>query len=154
LLPRVDFSGAAPVHDVASGTGHVLAPPGFFRLSAFRLKGWRRAATEAALEGGDTDRMQGNVFTRGGVTRPVVVLRGSLLWYYSLPPGRPAVVAEACYVPLHGGLPVSGDIGVDPRAVEALCFANAGMAYVAAGNAAMGGALLEQSGALLPLLVN
>jgi hypothetical protein len=96
--------------------------------------------------------MQGNAFTRGGVTRPVVVLRGDLLWYFSLPPGVPAVVEEAFYVPLHGGLPVSGDIGVDPRAVEALCFANAGMVCTATGNAGTGEALLKQSGALLPLL--
>ena len=155
LLPRVDFSGVLPEHNPLDGTGHVAVPSGFFRLVSFRLHGWRRSARQVADAGGDVAARQSNLYTRGSVTRPVVVRDGDVLRYYSLPPGVPAVVEEALHVQLHGGFPASddGEVDVHESLVEALCHANAGMACRALGDAKTGEMLVERSNSLLPLMV-
>ncbi len=81
-----DFS-SSPVMPMDDGSGVVALPDGFLRLKAFRMKGWKRPVTVAYSVGSPVYMRQFNECARGGCAKPVVVIDGDTLCYFSLPEG-------------------------------------------------------------------
>lgn len=71
-----------------SKIGSLTLPIDFIRLVSLKMKDWQRAVTELAIQGDDIAKRQSNKFLRGGIARPVAVLRksseGYILDYYSI----------------------------------------------------------------------
>lgn len=55
------------------GSGYVVLPDDFLRLSQFKLNSWNRSVVNAAEEGSAISYMQRNLFTRGTPVKPVCV---------------------------------------------------------------------------------
>lgn len=84
LLPSTDFSQSV-VTSKTDGSGSVVLPVGFARLIEFRMEGWLRPVTKAIDTSHPRYSRQFNRATRGGVAKPIVVINGNNLEYYSLP---------------------------------------------------------------------
>lgn len=55
------------------GSGYIVLPDDFLRLSQFKLSSWNRVVTNVAEEGSTIALMQHNSFTRGTPLKPVCV---------------------------------------------------------------------------------
>lgn len=68
--------------------GTIFLPDDFVRLVSLRMNAWERPVTELAVQGDDVARMQSSKYLRGGVAKPVAVLRksdkGYKVDYYSV----------------------------------------------------------------------
>lgn len=140
LLPsrffeETDFSGSPRVTDAPDGTGYIMLPDDFLKLSRFKMKGWKQSCMDAIESSPLVDRKQSNEYLRGTPQRPVCVLRSmyadgryrKTLHYYSLPKSNMAdkhVIEEASYIRnlliMPFELPLS-DEAIDP--VAYLCAA-------------------------------
>ena len=90
----VDFS-LSPAMPLENGSGVVALPEGFLRLKSFRMKGWRRPVTVAYDVGSPMYLRQFNECARGGCAKPVAVIDGDTLCYFSLPDGAPHEIETA-----------------------------------------------------------
>lgn len=81
-----DFSTSAVVTKRADGSGSVVTPTDFVRLVEFRMDGWHRSVTSPITPHSPLYTRQFNPVTRGGCSKPVVVLHSGYLEYFSLPP--------------------------------------------------------------------
>ncbi len=90
----VDFA-ASPVMPLDDGSGIVALPEGFVRLKTFRMKGWKRPVTTSYSVGSPVYFRQFNRCMRGGCAKPVVIIDGETLCYFSLPQGADHVVESA-----------------------------------------------------------
>lgn len=71
------------------GSGYVVLPPDFLRLTLFKMRSWRNPVFDAIGDDTEEARMQYNVYTRGTPIRPVCVLSRDLsgskiLQYYTV----------------------------------------------------------------------
>lgn len=160
LIPPVDIEPGA--NNLTDGTGYVELSDDFFRLSAFRLRGWKRAVFDAEREDGRVWSVQGNKYTRGSAMRPVcVICRDGKMRYFSLPHGSRAsehIVEEYSYVPVirsveDGMIYVDDDTDLlaDVRIVEPLCYAVAANVLALRGRADMASALEERAKGMIPM---
>lgn len=87
-------------------SGRIPLPKDFLRLHSFKLTAWQRPVFEAIGVTNPKYKLQHNVVTRGGVVKPVVVIRGfpgkvvsfvgvMTLEYYSAPIGGSHLVEYA-----------------------------------------------------------
>jgi hypothetical protein len=98
----------------SDGTGCVLLPGDFYRLTSFRMRGWQRAVYVAEEETEVTAQVQANEYVRGNYELPVCTLapyaplyegmaaegNGRMLRYYSLPRNREHRIEFGFYVPV------------------------------------------------------
>ena len=120
LLPKTyftikDFSRQKLVYDLTKGTGYVLIPEDFYKLSSFKIKGWQ-VTIETLIDNNDPlAKIQANEYTMGNVCRPVCVrnkisikerqvddtiaVPTDVIQYYSLPKGYKHELEEALYIP-------------------------------------------------------
>ena len=79
-------SGTPDTNDAKIGT--ISLPADFLRLVSFKMKEWLKPVTTFALPGDDIAVKQSNKYIRGGVAKPVAILRktstGHLVSYYSI----------------------------------------------------------------------
>lgn len=79
LLPpiKVNVASVSFVHekDLANGTGYIALPADFIRLSSFKMAAWQRPVVDVISMTNPLFDMQKNRATRGGVNKPVVVIR-------------------------------------------------------------------------------
>jgi hypothetical protein len=101
-------------YSAAEGTGCVVLPDDFYMLSAFRMRGWQRAAYHAPEETEELSQVQSNEFIRGNYELPVCTLTlyapiypgmppdgdGRMMRYYSLPKRAPHHIEFGFYIPL------------------------------------------------------
>lgn len=93
LCPPTNM-GIATGTSNGDGTGHVELPDDFIRLISFKMSEWKRAVTTPISEDHPLYNLQKNTFLRGGINKPVVVIRNNynsnssasekLLEYYSV----------------------------------------------------------------------
>ncbi len=57
------------------GWGYIGMPPNFIRLYALKMIPWKRGVTEAISVDNPKYKLQSNPFTRGGLAKPVVVVK-------------------------------------------------------------------------------
>lgn len=62
---------------VVSGVGHSELPADFLRLAEVRLPGWKRSVIYPITSEDPEYVLQQNEFTRGGISKPVAVIRGN-----------------------------------------------------------------------------
>jgi hypothetical protein len=158
VMPRiwfknVSFSGQPRQAFLQAGTGYIELPDDFYLLTAFKMKGWKKAVGEASIEDALTASIQSNEYTRGSVVRPVctvsVKITGTgisgadvsgggysekrVLNYYSLPRGLPThEVEEAVYVPIHNSIQGLSDVHVldiNAQVLDTLSFLSAAMVF-------------------------
>lgn len=89
-----DFSDAE-VHPAEDGSGWVSLPREFISLIAFQMEGWQRPVTQTVNNRSWNYSRQFHKVLRGGVSRPVVVIDGGRLYYYSLPQGTDHAIRRA-----------------------------------------------------------
>lgn len=72
-------------------TGYIVLPDDFLRLVSFKMSVWKRAVTQAISEENPLYNKQKNTYTRGGIAKPVAVIRfepsennRKVLEYYSV----------------------------------------------------------------------
>lgn len=111
-----DFSEQKLHFEISQGTGYVILPSDFYRLSSFKIKGWQ-TTVETLIDNNDPlAKVQANEYTRGNICRPVCVLNmkavkvregdaivptpKQVIEYYSLPKVIKHEIAEALYIPL------------------------------------------------------
>lgn len=90
----VDFA-SSPVMPLDDGSGIVALPEGFVRLKTFRMKGWKRPVTTAYPVGSPVYFRQFNRCMRGRCAKPVAIIDGDTLCYFSLPRDADHVVESA-----------------------------------------------------------
>lgn len=136
-----DFSKQRLVHDITQGVGYVVLPDDFYKLSAFKLKGWFTACETLVDNDDPIARRQANEYVRGSVTRPVCVKnnRGivradedtppvfDILCYYSIPKGNKAIIEEALYIPLEE--PLSDNTKLNEKLIRPLAYLCASMVF-------------------------
>ena len=117
-----------PVEDVkmqvtatadSHGVVKAVYPDGCMRPVEWQLDGWHRSVTHFARPDDETDLLQRNPWTRGGVCRPVAVDHGSWLMLYSLPAGTTPVVTMARCVTYTSGRYAFSEAAI-PSLTEAL----------------------------------
>lgn len=79
----VDFSNMQQTKN-SDGTGKVLLPDNFIRLVSFKMTQWSREVTIPYDKTSIMYKKQSNIFTRGGVSKPVVILDSDNLYYFSV----------------------------------------------------------------------
>lgn len=99
-IKKLEASPKANTEDVNMGS--VELPADFIRLVSFRMKGWKRSVTSPALEGDEIALRQSNAFLRGGVAKPVGVIRtsptGLVMDYYSILAEEAHVIETLDYI--------------------------------------------------------
>lgn len=78
----------ASANEGDSKIGSISLPNDFVRLVSLQMKEWHRPVTTLAIQGDPVAKRQSNKYLRGGVARPIAVLRktanGYELDYYSV----------------------------------------------------------------------
>lgn len=116
---RFDFS-LSEIESFGDGTGRVLLPKGFLRLAGFKMDGWKRAVFEYITPLDKKYHRQHNNITRGGVSKPVVVVDSGYLYYYSVATNAAHKILRADAV-----LEQIADESYPKRLVDALCWLTA-----------------------------
>lgn len=107
LLETSDFYQESSVEDniVDNGdqTGYIILPSDFLRFISFKLDVWNRPVTKTITENTQLYSRQKNIYTRGGIDKPVCALLskpsvGKILEYYSTI-NSDHTVDHAYYVP-------------------------------------------------------
>ena len=106
LNPKVYNVPEGAITDNGDGSGSVLLPSDFVNLLEMRLDGWERPCTVLAPSGSPIALAQGNIYTRGGCSKPVCVdavnsAGARVVEYYSLPKGKSPVVKNFVYEALY-----------------------------------------------------
>jgi len=76
--------------DYGDGSGYVILPDDFVKLISFKMTEWKRPVTKAIGEFDPKYKLQKNNYTRGGIAKPVCVIRYQptldfkILEYYSV----------------------------------------------------------------------
>ena len=115
LLPlswfeKKSFSTSTKVVNATDGTGYIILPDDYLKLSSFKMTAWKQSCMEANDETPAINRKQANEYLRGNIYKPVCVLRfinhesalKKAMWYYSLPRTTDEathVVETALYIP-------------------------------------------------------
>ena len=94
LTNRVNFS-SSEIENLGDGTGRVKTPTGFIRLTKFKMKGWHKEANDNITPSHKFYYKKTNRISGGGIAKPVVVLDGDYLYYYSLPLDSPHTLETA-----------------------------------------------------------
>ena len=148
ILPKTyftvkDFKNQSLVHDISQGTGYVLTPDDFYKLSSFKIKGWQ-VVVETLIDNNDSlAKRQANEYTRGNICRPVCVLNNvsinkkqgeatiavptDVIQYYSLPKGYRHEVEEALYIPVEK--PLSDESKISEKLFIPLAYICASMVF-------------------------
>lgn len=81
--------------------GEIVVPDDFLRLVSFQFQEWQQPVTNLAMEGDEIAQRQANKYLRGGIAKPIGVLKktsaGLRIVYYSRSP-------EVVWVPDSNGL--------------------------------------------------
>ena len=85
----VDISGSmGNIYAIDSNVGYLILPTDFLRLSSFKMTQWHRPSVVAISETHPEYILQTNQYTRGGIAKPVTVLKDAggerRLYYYSV----------------------------------------------------------------------
>lgn len=89
-----EFSDS-PTIQLEDGSGVVQLPKGFIRLKLFKMECWARPVTLAHTINSAVYSKQFNTYTRGGKSRPVVVIDGQSLCYFSVPENEQHIIEKA-----------------------------------------------------------
>lgn len=89
-----DFS-KSPTIQLEDGSGIVALPKGFIRLKLFKMECWSRPVTLAHTVNSPVYSKQFNPYQRGGKSRPVVVIDGNSLCYFSVPDTEQHIIEKA-----------------------------------------------------------
>lgn len=106
LLEQTDARDMLVPKPFQDGSGEVVLPDDMLRMTLFRMHGWKRAVTRFIDESHPSAELQNNIYSRGGVSKPVALITNNgsgnrVLRYYSLPPEvRVHKIEEALYVKL------------------------------------------------------
>ena len=150
-LPRwwfnnATFNDATIVADLVHGTGLVVIPDDYYLLTSFKMKGWQKSVMEFAPATSFNYSVQNNIFTRGNVIRPFVILDTAMVGteqkkiarYYSLPfPIDAHEIEEAMYLPTPTDIDTLADtdtLDFNDKAQEAVCYDCAKEVFVRLGN--------------------
>lgn len=104
LLEQTDAREILVPKQLQDGSGEVVLPDDMLKMTLFRMQGWKRAVTRFIDEGHPAAELQNNIYSRGGVSKPVALITNNgsgsrVLRYYSLPPEvRIHKIEEALYV--------------------------------------------------------
>jgi len=98
LLSPESFAGSTHVRYTEEGIGKVDLPADYLKLHSFKMLTWERDVTNSITPADPKYKLQSNAITRGGVSKPTVVVKNGYLWYYSLPIGVEGVIEEALYI--------------------------------------------------------
>lgn len=115
-----DFSTSV-ITKRADGSGTVVIPEGFVRLVEFRMNGWERNVTSAITPHSPLYARQFNKVTRGGCSKPVVVLHSGYIEYFSLPVDTEHKISSARYIQ------ECKAEELPPKLIDALCWLSAAM---------------------------
>ena len=101
LTNRISFNDSK-IEDLGDGTGRVKIPEGFVRLTKFRMDGWHKEANDNITPDHKFYYKKTNRVSGGGVAKPVVVLDGEYLYYYSLPADKRHILKTAEAIVIQG----------------------------------------------------
>jgi len=82
LVDPAIFDASSPI-DNGDGTGYIPLPSDFLRLHSFKMAEWAVTLNQPISESSPKYPLQKNTVTRGGVVKPVIVIR----WGYDIPGG-------------------------------------------------------------------
>lgn len=103
--------------------GTLELPYDFIRLVSFKMKDWQRPVTNFAFPGDNTANAQSNKHIRGGISRPVAILKklstGYVASYYSVKESHD--VEEFLYIAKDKAENIT-----DPQIIDAMCWICAG----------------------------
>lgn len=132
LLEQTDMRPGAVLKRFQNGSGEVLLPSDLLKMTLFRMQGWERPVSRFIDENHPAAELQNNIYSMGGVSRPVAVItHGSagnrVLRYYSLPPEvRNHKIEEALYVRLPD---FSGPVEINEVLLPSVTYCAAALVY-------------------------
>jgi len=90
--------GHCAAHEDDTKTGHIHQPEDFLRLHTLRMQSWKRDVHVAYQVESPMWELQQNEFTRGSVTKPIVIYDAPFLRYYSVEPSEQHTIVKFLYV--------------------------------------------------------
>lgn len=138
LLEQTDMRPAALPRQFQDGSGELLLPDDMLKMTLFRMQGWKRPVTRFIDETDPAAELQRNIYSRGGVSKPVAVITHNnagqrVLRYYSLPPEvRNHKIEEALYVKLPD---LSNPVEINEVLLPSITYSAAAMVYEITGEA-------------------
>ena len=75
LQPEEHAVSTNDIVENPDNTGYIVLPDDFLRLVSFKMSAWKKALIEAISEDHPKYNLQKNIYTRGGISKPVAVIR-------------------------------------------------------------------------------
>jgi len=120
LVTPTNFNGDTIHTQYQDGSGRVELPDDFLKMHTFKMQEWERECVDFITPVDPKYKLQHNLVTRGGISKPVVVTKtdpapGAIkyIYYYSCSDGTiPQAIETAWYIPVVSATSIQDNLAI------------------------------------------